>query len=215
MQALSELVSAPQSSLVFSKLFHPSDVAEWVTLLHPPLPVIIPTFSEMRVLDLSRQGMDIDQLAALRDCLLSVPQVRTLKLCFNIPSENTFPTTLVSQILCAFENLQQLFLKHRDVRNCSIQDANSLYFGKMLKSSPWLRVLDVSKLINLDLPCPPMRNNIQREDARQKVQHFASVVAEARHDSLRLNRIQIRVADFVAESWAGINNLNGVLFVGV
>jgi hypothetical protein len=45
--------------------------------------------------------MDIDQLAAFRDCLLPLPQVRTLKLNLRLPQQKTMPTTLLSQILCA------------------------------------------------------------------------------------------------------------------
>jgi hypothetical protein len=200
MQALSELLSAPQSSPVFSKLLHPSDFAVWVTLLHPPLPASRETLSGLQHLDLSGQGMDIDQLAAFRDCLLSVPQVLTLKLCFHLPSD-IIPTTLISQILCAFENLEELVLQHRHGRKCLIHDVNSSFFGKMLKSSPWLRVLDISRLIDFGPPrCYPSSG----------LMVFVDAVAEARHESLQLNHIRIYKRDFQFGSQSRKTNLNGM-----
>jgi hypothetical protein len=155
---------------------HPSDFAMWVTLLHP-LPVSRETFSGLQVLDLSGQPMDIDQLAGFRNCLLSVPQVLTLKLCFHFPSDTTNPTTLISQILCAFENLEELFLQHLDGPKHFFHHLRSSYFGKMLKSSPWLRVLDIAGLIDLGLLCmDPLNRPSQIKD-------FVGAVANARHNS--------------------------------
>jgi hypothetical protein len=208
MQALSEHLSAPQSSPVFDKLLHPSDLAMLVTLLHPPLPATSATLSGLQVLDLSGQPMDIEQLADFRNSLLSVPQVLILKLCFHIPSTSTFPTTLVSQILCAFENLEKLFLQHLKRRNRSIYDKISLYFGAMLKSSPWLQMLDISGLIILDL-----RSCWTQEDVHEQMQNLASAVAKARHGSLRLNLIQINTLDIGIRT--EMKDLNGMVFVDV
>jgi hypothetical protein len=78
----------------------------------------------------------------------------------------------------------------------------------MLKSSPRLRMLDISGLIYLRLYAVDKSN-------RKGMQHdLVAAVAEARHASLRLNCIQINRHDLDASSWEGLDNLNDMKFVG-
>jgi hypothetical protein len=206
MQAITELVMLLQPNPVFDKLLHPSDFRMCVTRLHIPCPASRAALSGSQVLDFSSQPMDMDELASFRDCLLPLPQVRTLKLDLLLPDLN-IPIKLLSQILCAFENLEELYLKDLNYGEHQRSDVRPLYFGKMLKNSPWLGMLDISGLINLGLPDVHFTKHVQQE--------FLGAVAEARHASLRLNRIQINMPDFDVGGWAELGDLNGMEFVGV
>jgi hypothetical protein len=138
---------------------------------------------------------------------MPVPQVRTLKLNVHPLCQGVLLTILLSQILCAFENLEELFLRDELGGNTSYA-YNGVNFGQMFKNSPWLRMLDISALIRLGLS-----GNVY--DQKQIImQKFLNSVKAARHGSLQLTCIQIDADDFKKGNWGHLKDLNDMKFVG-
>jgi hypothetical protein len=100
--------------------------------------------------------MDISMLSAFRDCQTSIPGVQVLKLRLTLIRNTCLPFLLLSQVLCAFEDLEELHVKwSRHEARDSNQFLNFAATGTsetllghvkpLLKNAPRLRVLHFSK----------------------------------------------------------------------
>jgi hypothetical protein len=195
-QALSELSLTSEVWRDFQGI---ADVGIHASRLRVPSPVYSSQLAKAGVLDLTGNALDEKRLRNLRDCLTSVPNVHTLKLkvvplltsCIrdDITLSLVLPVTEVAQIICAFEDLNELHLEGSFVLPMRDSISES-FFGQMLEQAPQLRFLDLTGL--LFFPHLEWLRRVWNKDF-EKV--FANVVAKARHSSLLLRKLGIRCED--------------------
>jgi hypothetical protein len=191
MQALSELSLTSEVWEHFEGLVY---IAMYAGTLHVPSPVYSSQLSKANQLDLTSRAMDRTELYRLRDCLTSVPNLRTLKLKVTVLYGLTdltdisryVPVTELAQFISSFDGLSDLFLGGSEI----IRLSGSLprdFFGPMLKHSPQLRCLDLTDLF--EFPDPEHRHT-----PPGFVNDCAKAVAAARHSSLLLRCLRIKVS---------------------
>jgi hypothetical protein len=207
MQALSELSLTNEVWEDFEGLV---DIAMHACILRVPSPVYSSQLSKANLLDLTSRAMDRIQLYRLRDCLTSIPNLRTLKLKVTVEYSSCnaqivrryLPLTELAQVISSFDDLSDLFLEGSRI----IRLTGSLpsdFFGLMLKHSTQLRCLDLTDLFQFPDPENPYT-------PPGFVNECVNAVAAARHSSLLLRCLRIKCFKITSAASEEVDTLHEI-----